>query len=83
MEIDQRARRFMPLLNDEYGRDALTELLGLLSLPSKQLNEYKMSQHNNKAKRTCSLIPYGILATGDYTATAGPIFPGDTALAPK
>ncbi|MBV8578768.1 MAG: hypothetical protein JOZ58_27505, partial [Acetobacteraceae bacterium] len=83
MEIDQRARRFVPVLNDEFSRDSLTELLGLLSLPSQQLNEYTMSQHNNKAKRTCSLIPYGILATGDYTASARPIFPGDTALALK
>ena len=34
MEIDDRARRFVPLLNDEYGRDCLTEMLGPVSLPS-------------------------------------------------
>ena len=33
MEIDDRARRFVPLLNDEYGRDCLTEMLGPVSLP--------------------------------------------------
>lgn len=83
MEIDERARRFVPLLNDEYGRDVLTELVGLVSLPSQQANEYTMAQHNNAAKRMFSPIPYGILHSGDYTTTSGPLYPGDSVLAPK
>lgn len=83
MEIDERARRFVPLLNDEFGRDVLTELVGLLSLPSQQANDYTMSQHNNGPKRMFSPIPYGVLRSGDYTTTSGPLYPGDTVLARK
>lgn len=83
MEIDERARRFAPLLNDEFSRDVLTELVGLVSLPSQQVNEYTMSQHNNAPKRMYTPIPYGILQTGEYTTTSGPLYPGDTVLRKK
>ena len=83
MEIDARARRFAPLLNDEYSRDVLTELVGLVSLPSQIANEYTMGQHSNAPKRTHSPIPYAVLRSGDYTTTCGPLYPGDTVLGPK
>ena len=83
MEIDERARRLEPLLNDEYGRDCLTELLGPVSLPSQQANDYMMSMHSNRANRIYSPIPYAILKTGDYTNTSGPLFPGRSLFGPK
>ena len=78
MEIDERAQRFVPLLNDEYGRDVLTELVGLLTLPSQICSDYTMAMHNNANKRLYSPIPYTILQTGDYTATSGPVGPGSS-----
>lgn len=78
MEIDDRAKRFIPLLNDEFGRDCLTELVGLVSMPSQACNDYTMGQHHNAPKRMYSPIPYGILATGDYTRTSGPLYPGSS-----
>ena len=83
MEIDVRAERLRPLLNDEYGRDVLTELVGLISLPSQQFNEYGMTAFSNKPSRTHSPIPYSILRTGDYTTTVGPLYPGITNLPKK
>ena len=83
MEIDDRARRFVPLLNDEYGRDCLTEMLGPVSLPSQQAHDYVMSMHSNRPHRIYSPIPYGILATGDFTRTSGPLFPGSSILGEK
>jgi hypothetical protein len=83
MEIDPRARRLVPLLNDEYGRDCLTEMLGLISLPSQQSHEYVMSMHSNRPRRIYSPIPYAILSTGDYTKTSGPVFPGSSILGAK
>jgi hypothetical protein len=78
MEIDARAARFVPLLNDEYGRDCLTELVGLVTLPSQACNDYTMGQHHNAPKRMYSPIPYGILTTGDYTRSSGPMYPGSS-----
>ena len=78
MQIDDRARRFIPLLNDEFGRDALTELVGLVSMPSQAANEYTMGNHHNAPKRMYSPIPYGVLATGDYTRSSGPLYPGSS-----
>lgn len=83
MEIDVRAERLRPLLNDEYGRDVLTELVGLISLPSQQYNEYGMTAHSNKPSRTHSPIPYSILRTGDYTTSVGQVYPGITNLPKK
>lgn len=83
MEIDERARRFIPLLNDEYGRDCLTELVGLVSMPSQAGNEYMMAMHNNAPKRMYTPLPYGILHTGDYTTSSGPLYPGSTVLQKK
>jgi hypothetical protein len=78
MEIDERAQRLVPLLNDEYGRDVLTELVGLLTLPSQVCSDYTMAMHKNTNHRMYSPIPYTILNSGDYTATSGPLGKGSS-----
>jgi hypothetical protein len=83
MEIDERALRFIPLLNDEYGRDCLTELVGTLTLPSQQGNEYMMAMHNNAAKRMMSPVPYAVLTNADWTKSSGGLRTGSTVLERK
>jgi hypothetical protein len=57
MKIDSRADRFRHLFNDEFGRDFLGELVGLVDLPSQQLSPYSMMQHSNRPARYLSHIP--------------------------
>lgn len=57
MTVDERADRFRPLLNDEFGRDFLGEMVGLVSLPSQTLARHVMMQHNNRAARYISQLP--------------------------
>lgn len=83
MLIDERAERFRPLLNDEYGNMSLWEILGPLSNPCQRTNEYQMCQHANTPARMYSLIPYSILKDGDYTRTVGGLAPGASYLPPK
>lgn len=78
MRIDARADRFRPLLNDEFGRDMLGELVGLVSLPSQQLGGHVMMQHNERPSRYISHIPYAILAGDEYLPSMGPIAEGVT-----
>ena len=61
MTIDPRADRFRGLLNDEFGRDFLGEMVGLVSLPSQQLSAYTMMQHNNSPVRYLSHIPHSVV----------------------
>ncbi len=83
MKIDERAERFRPLLNDEFSRDALGELVGLVSHPSQQVMEYTQAMHSNKPVRMYSNIPYSVLAGEAYTASSGPVYPGITYLPEK
>ena len=83
MLIDERAERFRPLLNDEFGRDCLGELVGLMTLPSQRIAAHAMMQHGNGPTRMISPIPYAVLDGGDYTSTSGPLYPGGTTLPPK
>ncbi len=74
MQIDARADRFRSLLNDEFGRDFLGELVGLVDLPSQQLSPYSMMAHANRPARYLSHIPptvVGKTAAGTRTAFAG------------
>ncbi|MBB5685898.1 hypothetical protein [Sphingobium boeckii] len=75
MKIDVRADRFRPLLNDEFGRDFLGELVGLVDLPTQQLHEYAMMQHNDRPCRYISHIPYSVL-NGEDRESLAPITPG-------
>jgi len=83
MTIDARAERFRPLLNDEFSRDVLGELVGLVSHPSQQVMEYTMAQHSDKPTRMYSAIPYSVLQGEPYTPTCGPLHPGITNLPGK
>ena len=56
MSVDARADRFRPLFNDEFGRDFLGELVGLVDLPSQHLSAYSMMQHSNAPSRYLSQL---------------------------
>ena len=81
--VDERAQRFKPLLNDEYARDFLGELLGYLSLPSQQGSPYTMSKHADSPAHMWSPVPYSVLVDDEFTETSGPMRPGSTSLPPK
>jgi hypothetical protein len=81
--LDDRARRFMPLMNDEYGNMALGEMVGLLSYPSQRVNEYVMARTSNDAKHMISPLPYSILVDDDAAPTVGGMGPGTSSLPPK
>jgi hypothetical protein len=83
MTIDPRAERFRPLFNDEFGRDFLGELVGLISLPSQQLSAYTMMQHNNAPKRYISQVPYSVATRESAKPKLAPIGPGITHFPPK
>lgn len=82
MMVDERAERFRPLFNDEFGRDALTGLC-VATHPSHMINEYAMMQHSNKPTRLYTPIPYSVLQGDDYVPTSGPIYPGSSHLDKK
>lgn len=83
MTIDARANRFRHLFNDEFGRDFLGEMVGLISLPSQQLNDYAMMQHNNRPVRYISQVPFTVLNRKDAAPRLAPIGPGVTHHDPK
>lgn len=81
--VDERAERFRPLLNDEFARDALGELVGLVSHPSQRVMDYTMAMHSNAPTRMYSSIPYSVLSGEPFTASSGPVYPGASHLDPK
>ena len=82
-QIDERAARFKPLLNDEYGRDFLAELLGYVDLPSQQGSPYTMSKWTAQPGDMWWTVPYSVLTDDEYTLTSGPLRPGSTTLPHK
>jgi hypothetical protein len=70
--LDERTQRFKGLMNDEYGRDSLTELIALLTLPSQQVHDYTLGMHSDAPAHMSMGIPYSVLADDDFTATMGP-----------
>jgi hypothetical protein len=82
MKIDARADRFRPLLNDEFGRDFLRELVGYVDLPSQRLHDYAMMQHNGNPVRYISHIPLSVLNAPDDGRVA-PIRSGISHLSAK
>ena len=80
---DERAQRMKPLMNDEYGRDAIAELVGYISMSSQQENPYTMSRYAAQPANMWSAIPYSVLHNTPSTATGGPMRPGVTSLEPK
>jgi hypothetical protein len=83
MTIDPRAARFRPLLNDEFGRDFLGSIVGLVDLPSQRLHDYAMMQHNNNPVRYLSQIPYSVLNREGDPPRLAPIGPGISHLGVK
>jgi hypothetical protein len=81
--LDERVQRFKPLMNDEYARDALGELVGLISLPTQQAHDYVMARHSDANKHMLSLVPYSVLVDDELTRTSGPIGRGSTSLPAK
>jgi hypothetical protein len=83
LEIDPRAERFRPLLNDEFGNTVLGELVGGISLPNQQTTPFGMMQHSNRPGRMFTPLPYSVLAGDDFAPTTGPIQRGGSNLDPK
>jgi hypothetical protein len=83
LEIDPRAQRFRPLLNDEFANSVLGELVGGISLPGQQLSPFSMMQHSNRPGRVFTPLPYSVLAGEDYVASSGGIVRGSSLLDPK
>ena len=86
--IDPRAARFKPLLNDEYGRDGLGELVGLMSYPTQRASEYVMARTADDPRQMMSGIPYSVLRNtaqggSDFARSTGPLQPGTSSLPPK
>jgi hypothetical protein len=73
MRIDARADRFRSLLNDEFGRDFLGELVGLVDLPSQQLPPYSMMQHSNRPARYLSHVPFSVVDGDGASAPDEPL----------
>jgi hypothetical protein len=83
MLIEDRAQRFKPLMNDEYGRDLIAELVGYISLSSQQGNGYTMSKFSGAPGDMWSTIPYSVLGDDELTRSVGPIRRGSTSLPAK
>ncbi len=81
--IDARAQAVKPLLNDEYARDYLAELLGLISLPAQQGSSYNMSKWADAPGDMWTPVPYSVLRDKEFTATTGPLPAGWTSLDEK
>ncbi|MGQ0700481.1 MAG: hypothetical protein ACT4PZ_19855 [Panacagrimonas sp.] len=81
--LDPRAARFKPLLNDEYGRDGLGEMVGYMSYPTQQTSEYVMARTSDGARHMMSGVPYSVLAGGDFAPSTGPAQHGTSSLPAK
>lgn len=85
-ELDERVQRFKPLMNDEYARDNLGEMVGLLSLPHQKSSEYQMARYSNLNQNMMTGIPYDVLARPEqFAPTVGDRsrFRGSTSLEAK
>ncbi|WP_243636864.1 hypothetical protein [Rhodococcus sp. Eu-32] len=85
-ELDDRAQRFKPLMNDEYARDGLGEMVGLLSLPHQKANEYQMARYSGLNQHMMTGIPYDALREPErFAQTVGDraLFSGSSTIEPK
>ncbi|MCK8671445.1 hypothetical protein M1M07_09980 [Rhodococcus sp. HM1] len=83
LQLDERVQRFKPLMNDEYGRDHLGEMVGLLGLPHQSANEYTMARYSSQSRNMINGIPYSVLTDDDYAPTVGDHFSGSSSLPVK
>jgi hypothetical protein len=71
-ELDERVQRFKPLMNDEYGRDNLGEMVGLLGFPHQKTNEYTMARYSNLNQNMLTGVPYTVAdPSADVALTVG------------
>lgn len=85
-ELDDRVQRFKPLMNDEYARDDLGEMVGMLSFPHQKTSEYQMARYSGLNQNMLTGIPYDVLQRpDDFALTVGgrARFSGSSSLEPK
>jgi hypothetical protein len=83
LEIDPRADRFRPLLNDEFGNSVLAELVGGISLPNQQHSPFTMMQHSGRPTRVFTPIPYSVLSGEEFVPSSGGLMRGGSHLDAK
>ncbi|MEJ2890564.1 hypothetical protein [Actinomycetospora aeridis] len=81
--LDDRVQRFKPLMNDEYGRDDLAEMVGLLGFPHQKTSEYTMARYSKLNQNMLTGVPYSVLVEDDYAPTAGAELSGSSTLDAK
>jgi hypothetical protein len=81
--VDERAQRFKPLFNDEYGNMLIAEIVGYVSLKSQQLSEYHMAKYSDARGEMWTPIPYSVLVDDEWTSTVGSMREGTTSLPAK
>ena len=82
LEIDPRAERFRPLLNDEFGNLVLGELL-TGGFPTQKASPFTMMPHSNAPVRIFTPIPTTICDGEDYVPSVAPMQKGGTHLDAK
>ncbi|MFD4250059.1 hypothetical protein ACFWQL_10005 [Amycolatopsis thermoflava] len=83
LSLDDRVQRFKPLMNDEYGRDNLGEMVGLLGFPHQKTSEYSMARYSGLNQNMLTGIPYSVLTDDDHAPTAGSTLSGSSSLPAK
>jgi hypothetical protein len=82
-KVEERAQRFKPLFNDEYGGALIAEIVGLVSLSTQNRSPYHMAKFSGERGDMWTPIPYSVLADDEFTETVGPIRSGSTSLPEK
>lgn len=85
-ELDDRVQRFKPLMNDEFSRDFLGEMVGMLSFPHQKGSEYQMARYSGLNQNMLTGVPYDVLREPErFARTAGgrDKFSGTSSLDPK
>lgn len=81
--VEDRCQRFKPLMNDEYGRALIAEIVGLVSMSSQNRSEHHMAKFSGGRGEMWTPIPYSVLADDEWTASVGPIRGGSSSLPAK
>lgn len=81
--IEERAQRFKPLMNDEYGNHLIAEIVGFVSMSTQNQSPYHMEKFSGERGEMWTRIPYSVLEDDEWTATVGEIRDGSTSLPAK
>ncbi|MDX6655871.1 MAG: hypothetical protein QOH62_664 [Solirubrobacteraceae bacterium] len=82
-KVEERAQRFKPLMNDEYGGSLVAEIVGLVSMSSQNRSEHHMAKFTDAPGEMWTQIPYSVLVDDEWTSSVGPIRSGSTTLPEK